>query len=46
MSERTYDLAIVGGGIGGSALATVMQRAGFSCLVLERTDRVPGPHEG
>ena len=42
MSERTYDLAIVGGGIGGSALATVMQRAGFSCLVLERTREFRG----
>jgi len=33
-----YDLVIVGGGIGGSALATVMARAGASVLVLEKSD--------
>jgi len=42
----TYDLVIVGGGIGGSALATVMARAGKSVLLLERSvvyeDRVRG----
>ncbi len=32
-----YDLIIVGGGIGGSALATVMAKAGRSVLVLERS---------
>ncbi|WP_334163441.1 FAD-dependent oxidoreductase [Phenylobacterium sp.] len=41
-----YDLIIVGGGIGGSALATVMARAGRSVLLLEQTeayeDRVRG----
>jgi 2-polyprenyl-6-methoxyphenol hydroxylase-like FAD-dependent oxidoreductase len=41
-----YDLAIVGGGIGGSALATVMARAGYSVLLLEASevyeDRVRG----
>ncbi|MCC7267185.1 MAG: FAD-dependent monooxygenase [Caulobacteraceae bacterium] len=34
----SYDLAIVGGGIGGSALATVMARAGYSVLLLEQSD--------
>jgi len=33
-----YDLAIVGGGIGGSALATVMARDGYSVLLLEQSD--------
>jgi 2-polyprenyl-6-methoxyphenol hydroxylase-like FAD-dependent oxidoreductase len=33
----SYDLVIVGGGIGGGALATVMARAGKSVLVLEKT---------
>src|SRR5579864_2094732 len=33
-----YDLIIVGGGIGGSALATVMARAGKRVLLLERSD--------
>jgi 2-polyprenyl-6-methoxyphenol hydroxylase-like FAD-dependent oxidoreductase len=41
-----YDLIIVGGGIGGSALATVMARAGKSVLLLEQSevyeDRVRG----
>jgi len=41
-----YDLIIVGAGIGGSALASVMARAGRSVLLLERTevfeDRVRG----
>ena len=35
---ETYDLIIVGGGIGGSALAGVMARAGRSVLVLERSE--------
>jgi 2-polyprenyl-6-methoxyphenol hydroxylase-like FAD-dependent oxidoreductase len=34
--QRDVDLAIVGGGIAGGALATVMARAGRSVLVLER----------
>ncbi len=34
----TYDLIIVGGGIGGSALAAVMARAGRSVLLLEKTN--------
>jgi len=42
----SYDLIIVGGGIGGSALATVMARAGRSVLLLEQSevfeDRVRG----
>src|SRR5215469_2965007 len=42
----SYDLVIVGGGIGGSALATVMAGAGKRVLVLERSevfeDRVRG----
>lgn len=41
-----YDLIIVGGGIGGGALATVMARTGKSVLVLEKSevfeDRVRG----
>lgn len=43
---QTYDLVIVGGGIGGSALAAVMARAGRSVLLLEQSqvyqDRVRG----
>jgi 2-polyprenyl-6-methoxyphenol hydroxylase-like FAD-dependent oxidoreductase len=39
MPDQQFDLVIVGGGIGGSGIATVMQRAGFSCLVLEKSRR-------
>lgn len=43
---QDYDLIIVGGGIGGAALATVMARAGRSVLLLEQSeayeDRVRG----
>jgi 2-polyprenyl-6-methoxyphenol hydroxylase-like FAD-dependent oxidoreductase len=45
-TETNYDLVIIGGGIGGSALATVMQRAGRSCLVLERTTEYPDRTKG
>lgn len=42
----TYDIIVVGGGIGGSALASVMARAGRSVLLLEKTriyeDKVRG----
>src|SRR5690348_8479650 len=34
--DRTHDVVIVGGGIAGSALATVLARAGQDVLVLER----------
>lgn len=43
---RTYDLVIVGGGVGGSSLAAVMAAAGRSVLLLEQSevyqDRVRG----
>ena len=46
MSVTNYDLIIIGGGIGGSALATVMAKAGRSVLLLEQSevyeDRVRG----
>jgi menaquinone-9 beta-reductase len=46
MSTTGYDLVIVGGGIGGAALAMVMAKAGARVLVLEREpkfrDRVRG----
>ena len=35
--ERQYDIIIVGCGIGGGALATVMARAGYSVLALEKS---------
>jgi len=46
MSEDRYDLVIVGGGIGGGALAATMARAGRRVLLLEKSpayeDRVRG----
>jgi 2-polyprenyl-6-methoxyphenol hydroxylase-like FAD-dependent oxidoreductase len=39
MPDQWFDLIVIGGGIGGSGLATAMQRAGFSCLVLEKSAR-------
>jgi menaquinone-9 beta-reductase len=46
MNENTYDLVIVGGGIGGSTLAKVMAERGLRVLVAERDtqfkDRVRG----
>ena len=45
-SRDSYEVAIIGGGIAGNALATVLARAGKSVLVLERSkvyrDRVRG----
>ena len=38
MIDSRYDLVIVGGGIAGGALATVLARAGRSVLVLEKSD--------
>ncbi len=38
MTAEHYDLIIVGGGIGGAALAAVMARAGKSVLLLEKQD--------
>lgn len=39
--ERSFDLVVVGGGIGGGALATVMAKAGSSVLMLEKTTEYP-----
>ncbi|MEO8601394.1 MAG: FAD-dependent monooxygenase [bacterium] len=40
MTERS-DIVIVGGGVGGAALATTLARAGIAVLVLERTTVYP-----
>jgi 2-polyprenyl-6-methoxyphenol hydroxylase-like FAD-dependent oxidoreductase len=46
LQRRAFDVIIVGGGIAGNALATVLARAGKAVLVLERStvyrDRVRG----
>lgn len=44
--SKTYDIVTIGGGLGGSSLATVMARRGARVLILERTgqfkDRIRG----
>jgi|SRR3984957_2948570 len=43
---QELDLVIVGGGIGGSSMGLVMSRAGYSCVVLERTTTFPDRTRG
>jgi flavin-dependent dehydrogenase len=43
---QAVDLVIVGGGIGGSSMGLVMSRAGYSCVVLERTTEFPDRTRG
>ena len=45
-ASQEVDLVIVGGGIGGSSLGLVMSRAGYSCVVLERTTAFPDRTRG
>ena len=35
--EEFFDVVVIGGGPAGAALATFCQRAGYRCLVLERS---------
>jgi len=46
IDTEAVDLVIVGGGIGGSSMALVMSRAGYSCVVLERTTEFPDRTRG
>lgn len=39
MTRSSYDLAIIGGGMGGAALAQLMARAGHRVVVLEKESR-------
>jgi menaquinone-9 beta-reductase len=45
-ATREVDLVVVGGGIGGSSMGLVMSRAGYSCVVLERTTTFPDRTRG
>ena len=44
--DHDYDAVMIGGGIAGSGLATVLSRAGFRCLVLEATEEFPDRTKG
>jgi len=43
--KTDFDVAIIGGGPGGSAMAGYLAKAGFSCVVFER-EIFPRPHVG
>jgi 2-polyprenyl-6-methoxyphenol hydroxylase-like FAD-dependent oxidoreductase len=45
-ASQEVDLVIVGGGIGGSSIGLVMSRAGYSCVLLERTTTFPDRTRG
>lgn len=45
MTNPDFDIGIIGGGPGGSALASYMAQAGLSCVILEQ-EHFPRPHVG
>ncbi|MFG3285502.1 NAD(P)/FAD-dependent oxidoreductase [Streptomyces sp. NPDC048111] len=45
MSDSLYDVVIIGGGPGGSTMASYLAQAGLSCVVLE-AEHFPRPHVG
>jgi FADH2 O2-dependent halogenase len=45
MAEVDYDVGIVGGGPGGSGMASYLAKAGIKCVVFEK-DVFPRPHVG
>jgi phytoene dehydrogenase-like protein len=42
MADHRYDVAVVGGGIGGTSTAARLQAAGVSTVVLEQHDQLGG----
>ena len=45
MPERDFEVGIIGGGPGGSAMAAFLAKAGISCVLFER-DLFPREHVG
>ena len=45
MTQFDFDIGIIGGGPGGSALASYLAKAGLSCVLFER-ELFPRPHVG
>ncbi len=45
MSQSDFDIGIIGGGPGGSAMASYLAKAGLSCVLFER-ELFPRPHVG
>ncbi len=45
LSNRNYDVAVIGGGPGGAALATFLARAGHRCVIFEQS-KFPRYHIG
>ena len=45
LSNRSYDVAVIGGGPGGAALATFLARAGHRCVIFEQS-KFPRYHIG
>jgi len=42
MSERKYDVAVIGSGIGGLASGALLAHSGYKTLVVEKQDRIGG----
>ncbi|MCA1755669.1 MAG: NAD(P)/FAD-dependent oxidoreductase [Spirochaeta sp.] len=42
MQERTYDVAVIGGGAAGMAAAVEVRRQGLSCAIVERENQLGG----
>jgi flavin-dependent dehydrogenase len=45
LSDQNYDVAVIGGGPGGAALATFLARAGHRCIIFEQS-KFPRYHIG
>jgi FADH2 O2-dependent halogenase len=44
-NDKVYDVAIIGGGPAGSALASYLAKEGLTCIIIEK-EKFPRPHVG